>query len=134
MILYINGQDIKRLVLGTIAVGAEEGIGPVIFETDPDDYLAAIADYLKSIGQTLEDLDALAVVIGPGSPTALRASLAIANTLAFARRLPTLPLEKPVEVDDREFIKTIDLGTLEQMAGTLKPIYLHPPNITFSNK
>ena len=134
MILYINGQDIKRLALGSLAVGADPGIDPVIFETDPDDYLAVIADYLKSIDRTLEDLDALAAVIGPGSPTAIRASLAIANTLAFARRLPTLPLEKPAEVDDHEFIKTIDLGTLEERAQTLKPIYLRPPNITFSNK
>lgn len=129
MILYINGQDIKRLVLGSLI-----GRTVDVFETDPDDYLVVIADYLKSLGQTLDDLGALAVVVGPGSPTALRASLAIANTLAFARRLPTLPLEKPAEVDDQEFIKTIDLGTLEARARTLKPIYLHPPNITFSSK
>ncbi len=133
MILYINGQDIKRLVLGTVAVGADPGIGPTVFEADPDDYLEVIANYLTSLGQTLEDLGALAVVVGPGSPTALRASLAIANTLAFARRLPTLPLEKPAEVDDQEFIKTINLDTLEARARTLKPIYLHPPNITFPN-
>ncbi len=128
MILYLNGQDIRRLVLGSV-----DDRTVTLFECDPDDYLSVIAGYLESIGQSIEDLTALAVIVGPGSPTAIRSSLAIANTLAFVKRLPTLPLEKDPAVDDVEFIKSIDLATLEQRAGLLKPVYLHPPNITLPN-
>jgi hypothetical protein len=133
MILYLNGQDIRRLVLGIINVGADPGIGPAVFECDPDEYLAVIAKYLQSLGKSINDLEGLAVVVGPGSPTALRSSLAIAGTLALARQIPTYSIEKDPAVDDSVFVKTLDLDTLQASVGPLKPIYLRPPNITFPN-
>jgi tRNA threonylcarbamoyladenosine biosynthesis protein TsaB len=47
---------------------------------------------LTDAGCTIEDLDGLAVSIGPGSFTGLRIGLAFAKGIAFAGRLPIAPV------------------------------------------
>lgn len=72
MILRIDGSDIARLV-----VNDRE------FAVGPEGYLAAIASVVEPA-----EITAIEVVAGPGSATALRASLAIANTLAWTLGVP----------------------------------------------
>jgi len=51
---------------------------------------SAIADLLKKTGKSINDLDAVAVSIGPGSYTGLRVGLASAKGLCYALNIPLL--------------------------------------------
>jgi len=53
---------------------------------------ALLERVLAAGGVTLEDVDGLAVSIGPGSFTGLRVSLALAKGIAFAGGLPLAPV------------------------------------------
>lgn len=128
MILYLNGQDIRQLVLGDLEAGSVE-----VFSADPGEYLSLVDNFLKSKKVSLDDVKALAAVVGPGSPTALRASLAIVNTLTFVNQRRAISLEKDPGLADDEFIKSLDIAKLlSKGAETLKPLYLHEPKITVS--
>lgn len=82
MMLYVDGSDIAHIVLGWTTPG-----GAVQNTTDvavgPEGFLAAIVAFRAGAR-----LDGIVAVTGPGSPTALRASLAIVNTLAMAEGTP----------------------------------------------
>jgi len=52
-----------------------------------------IDDCLKSAGQKMEAIDAVAVSSGPGSYTALRVGTAVAKGICFARDLPLLSVD-----------------------------------------
>lgn len=53
--------------------------------------LPVVNDLLKNCGQTLEDVDVIAVAAGPGSFTGLRIGAATAKGLAWAREIPCAP-------------------------------------------
>ena len=50
----------------------------------------ALTKVLESAGQTLEQVDAIAVDIGPGAFTGLRIGIAFVKALAFRRRTPVI--------------------------------------------
>ncbi|HEY0076894.1 MAG TPA: tRNA (adenosine(37)-N6)-threonylcarbamoyltransferase complex dimerization subunit type 1 TsaB [Abditibacteriaceae bacterium] len=54
------------------------------------DIISAISGALEEAGWSLDDLDAIAVGLGPGSWTGLRVGLSTAKTLAQTRNLPLL--------------------------------------------
>ena len=50
----------------------------------------AISELLQRCGLTMDDVQALAVALGPGSFTSLRVGLSLVKGLAFARHLPLI--------------------------------------------
>jgi len=50
----------------------------------------AVVQLLKSCGNTIEDIDAIGVAIGPGSFTSLRVGISFVKGLAFSRNIPVV--------------------------------------------
>lgn len=115
MILYIDGSDIRRLVVAT----SEE---TRTFDSGPEGYLAAISTMVEP-----EALEGIIVVQGPGSATALRASLSIANTLAMTQRIPLYGVQSGTSYASA-------LLALPEPKPFLEPIYGAEAQITVSKK
>jgi len=91
--------------------------------------LAKINHLLKKHHLGPEDLSCLAAVLGPGSYTGLRISLATINALGLGLKIPLLGLEK---IADKQMLieqinQKIKKGNFSKI---LLPVYLGPPKIT----
>ena len=82
-IVLICAQDIRELHLGLIKEGDIHK--EAHHNVPPEAYLKEFAKTLESWGVPLDEIDEIIVVTGPGSFTASRVSVTIANTLAFTR-------------------------------------------------
>lgn len=110
--LLISGQDIRELSLGLVRDGRL--VGDVVVPASPERYLSAIAATLAGWNVRAEDLDALAVVTGPGSFTSSRVSTTIANAIAFA-----MVVETRLEVNDPGPVTTASAS--KSSARTFQP-------------
>lgn len=74
----------------SLALVDASGTGPerVLGRSAAEGLPAEVAELLSSAGRTLAEVEAVAVVSGPGSFTGLRAGLAFSRGLARARGLP----------------------------------------------
>ena len=134
MMLYINGQDIARLVVGLLVIspdGAEWSYGPEAIACGPEGYLAAIDAALMAQKTSLNELLGIILVSGPGSPTALRASHAAVNALAFTAGITIRSFEKPPEIADAEILARLAELVPEPFAF---PKYGSAPTITTSTR
>lgn len=130
--LYVNGSDIARLTIGVIADDRGSfAIAPKTHAVRPEEFLLTIDGWLREQQIDLKSISALAVVIGPGSATALRTSLAWANTFAFTQSMPMYGIKLPIDSDDRAAL--IDLGSM-QSVPMLRPVYANAPTITATKK
>jgi tRNA threonylcarbamoyladenosine biosynthesis protein TsaB len=89
---------------GSLAVYSSDGPGPAVLGDDARTHgvrlPGELLDFVQAAGFTLPDIDAFAVVTGPGSFTGLRIGLATIQGLALAGGRPA-----------------IGIPTLEAMAG-----------------
>ena len=131
MKMYVNGQDILRLILGNVESGNLS-----VHEGEPHTYLASMNTYLEQHGLDLKNAEELHVVIGPGSATALRAILSIMNSIHFVKEIPIHGYEKSPEISDEDCIRDIRLGRMTPIDSEawLKPTYAYAPRITPSKK
>ncbi|MBT4857457.1 hypothetical protein HON52_04710 [Candidatus Uhrbacteria bacterium] len=127
MKLYVNGQDIRRLVLGDVESGAVD-----VIETETEGYLASIDTYLKDAAVRWENIEAIYAVVGPGSATALRSILSILQTVHFVQGTALYAVKKDPDEDDAITIKRA--GEDGESVSVLVPEYLHSPRITISHK
>lgn len=130
MIIYVNGQDIARLVLGTLTDGqwAQE---PVVLEIRPEAYLQGLEAFLQQNNLSRTDIRGFVLVQGPGSATALRTSHALVNALAFALGVEVVPVEKSSNEEDRNIVHR--LTELESRTFVL-PTYEREAQITEPNR
>jgi hypothetical protein len=130
MMVYVNGQDIARIVLGVID-NDQWRIAPGTLSVRPEEYLLALEQFLADHQLAKESVTGFVVIVGPGSATALRASLTMVNTLAFALGVPVTPCEKFVDDSDQDVLHQL----VEHAARSfVLPIYAHEPKITSSNR
>lgn len=121
MILFIDGSDITRLTLGRASINDRQQwqiTETVTSDVRPEGYLAAIDNF---IGQ--ETIASIIAVTGPGSATALRASLAIVNAISLAQGVSLYG----VDIADTA-------GELPSASAVLLPTYHHDPVITVSTR
>ncbi|MEK7632755.1 MAG: hypothetical protein AAB473_03115 [Patescibacteria group bacterium] len=132
MMLYVNGSDIAKLTIGAIADDrASFSIPPKTLSVRPEEFLFTIDAWLREQHIDLKSITDLAVVIGPGSATALRTILAWANTFAFTQSIPMYGIELAPGADDRAAL--IDLASMSSVP-MLRPVYANAPTITATKK
>ncbi len=127
MILFINTSDYKLVTLALVSktkVLKKTWVSDAkISETLLDD----IKNFLSKQRVTLQTLEKVAVLVGPGHFSRVRTGVVIANTLAFSLKIPVIGIKK------EEFS---DLKKIVEKKGqkSVKPLYDRAPNITKSSK
>lgn len=130
MMLYVNGSDIARLVLGALSDDrAKFTIDPMVIASTPETCLKNVDAFLAAHPEVL--MNGIVAVIGPGSATALRTSLAIVNTLGFTKGLPLYGVELAPGADDRTVLVDLHHAPVHRM---LRPAYANAAKITPSAK
>lgn len=74
----------------------------------------AIQQIMDEVGYALQNIDAIAVTIGPGSYTGLRVGLASAKGLCFALNKPLIALNT-LQVIANSVVKNLELGINEKV-------------------
>ncbi len=135
MIVYINGQDIHKIIFANLQEGIEDR-DIVIEETGPEGYLKAFRDFLDKADSELDEIEKIFAVIGPGSATALRSSLAIINILGYSKAIDLVGVEKEKDEQDIDTTKKLIEQGLSSfdVKNVLMPKYEHKPRITVSTK
>ncbi len=127
-ILVIAGQDIRELSIGLSRDGQIVETRTIV--SSPETYLRDVAQALADWTITLDDLNAVAVVTGPGSFTSSRVSVMIANGIAFAKGIPVIGIPNVERADFASLTIPTTLPPVDQFAV---PIYDRPPHITAPN-
>lgn len=128
IVLLVCGQDIRSLSLGLVRDGALAADTTMV--AAPERYLARVAEMLAEWKVSLEELDAVAVVTGPGSFTSSRVSTTIANGIAFAKGIPVLAIENADRLNLHELAARTDFAALPPADRYAVPAYDRPPHIT----
>lgn len=133
MTLYVNGQDINRITFSILETAESH---TKTTEVGPEGYLHALQEYLSSNKVTAADISKVVAVVGPGSATALRASLSILNTIGFTRDVELIGVEKTMEENDTDLIKRLNDNDFTPVSrdNMLIPTYVSSPRITASKK
>ncbi len=131
MMLFLDGSDIGKLCLGLLTDDRTSFVmDPKKIDCRPEECLFYIHAFLRE-NISDEEISGIAVVVGPGSATALRASLAFANTFAFTRNIPMYGVQHDSNLDT--------LSILSDLSGAssvplLRPVYANAVPITQSTK
>ena len=127
MDFIIAAQDIGVMSLGLLSEQSE--LIEEAFPIAPEQYLQTIDQFLEKHQIQLEKVKRILIVPGPGSFTASRVSVTIANTIAFTHKIPMISIPNPEKKSLRELC--IDLSH-QNPPETLfvAPLYDRPPMIT----
>ena len=88
--------------------------------------LPQIKSFLKREKNSLSDLEAIAVVAGPGRFSRIRTAVTTANALAFGLEIKTIAVKAGTVLSEK---------ILKQKGQTIvRPLYDAEPNITISKK
>lgn len=121
MILYIDSSDEQKTVLG---LGQKH---PIIYDFFgkklSEILLHEIKKFLKKNQTELPKITKIAIVAGPGHFSRMRTSVAIANALAYALKIPIISIKKSNSIDWARIAKAKGKGMAE-------PIYNIAPRIT----
>ena len=127
-LISTGNLDISEITLGLLKDGGltcEE-----THQAQPEAYLREINSFLSAHEISLDELEAVAVVTGPGSFTASRVSVTIANTIGFTKSIPIIPIENKEKKSLSEIVKQIDLNAVPNVGSFALPVYDRPPGIT----
>ncbi|HNZ73675.1 MAG TPA: tRNA (adenosine(37)-N6)-threonylcarbamoyltransferase complex dimerization subunit type 1 TsaB [bacterium] len=131
MVLIIDSSGDNRLKIILARSGDNFKIKQITIDNRATDQLLRELDvFLRQNGVKLGQLRGLAAVIGPGGFTNLRIGIAVANALAYARKLPIVGLTATEFNYDAELVrKTISRLKRRKKFIPLLPAYGREPNI-----
>ncbi len=134
MILVIDTTDVERIFLGLIQEGkfiTKKTLAAKYQHAEK--LLPAIIKLLSSPAR--RQVQAIAVISGPGSFTSLRIGVVTANALAYAQRLPIIGISKE-EFTDLPSLAAVVSKKLKHahVGGLVEPAYGKEPNITIKKK
>lgn len=97
--------------------------------------LAAFARLLQSNKISLNQINYLLVVCGPGAFTSIRIAVAVANTLAYSLQIPVIGIINKEQLTNQQLIKAASPKLKKAKAGKyISPFYDQEPNITIAKK
>ena len=136
MILFIKSQDIAEVEFAIIKEG--EIVSKTKRAVSPEKQLFELDAFLKEEKVGLDQLEKVFVVSGPGSFTASRLSVTIANTISFVKDIPVvsiknedgLSLEELVQGMHPSITMSAHSGDNTAQARFASPSYNKPPRIT----
>lgn len=132
MTLVVSAQDIRGISLGLVEDGVLRQSSDVV--TRPEEYLQVLDDTLRSWGISLESIDSIVVVSGPGSFTSTRVSTTLVNGLAFAKSVPIISLENPDRLSLTSLVTSQAYRDAAPVTGYATPKYDRPPMITLPKR
>ena len=128
MRLCLRGQDIGWLTVG-LRREAEGATQWKRFDVRPEQFLNSVLQALNAWNVAVEQLTSVAVVLGPGSFTALRDSLTIANTICYVHGLPIAGITaEQTDADDKVMDRLAEVPA--RLTTSAVPKYGAEPNIT----
>lgn len=131
MILIVDTSNIEYIYLALGEAGRikDDRKIPAKFEQE-EKLLVGLRDFLSDNKLTLTDLDGLIVVSGPGSFSALRIGLAVANTIAWSLSKPIIGF-KTNEFKDYQDLLVKGMSALDKIDEfkLILPQYGTEPNI-----
>ena len=132
-ILYFDPTQDQRVILILLKSGRIFKITKRYSLPLGEVLLEIINDFLKSAKVNLKQLQAITVVIGPGSFSSLRIGVVVANTLAWALKIPVFGLKAGELKNERELFKIINnkLKNIRKRFKIVLPFYNQEPNITW---
>ncbi|MBT5808253.1 hypothetical protein HOI18_03185 [Candidatus Uhrbacteria bacterium] len=127
MQLFLLGQEIKEIEIGLIV--DKKIVQSAKLTASPEEYLQSLSKQLAKWEVSLDDLEGIFVVSGPGSFTASRVSIVIANTIAFTKKIPMFAVPNPKRLLLAELYDSIDVTKIKEVESVL-PHYDRPATIT----
>lgn len=131
MFLFVLAQDICEVEIGLS--NNRELIFCSTFAASPEEYLNVIDTYLKQHNVQKQDIEGVYIVTGPGSFTASRVSITLANSFAFAQGIPIFEIQNST----RKALSDLMVEVLHNNVPSsvfARPFYDKPPQITKETK
>ena len=126
--LYINSDPEEDFLIALINDNGLVGKSEYNDQLGLSEQLLLLIDeLLKTNKFTKAQLTQVAVKVGGGTFSSLRAAIATANGLAYGLNIPVMPIAKNSSLE--EVIKTCALTDIKKFQPVM-PIYDHEPNIT----
>lgn len=136
MILLLSAQDLRELNVGWLS---EEGtfVHEARVATPPEGFLVSLHTLLQEWNVKWTEVSRVVVVTGPGSFTATRLIVSIANTISFVKQIPVLGIVNPDRKTLRALVKNkkrLASWISEPPAGFATVAYDQGPHVTKSRK
>ncbi|NQV88800.1 MAG: hypothetical protein HQ488_00565 [Parcubacteria group bacterium] len=131
MYLVIASQDISNLTLALLDGG--DLVQSEDFFVPPEKHLVSIDETLHKWKMPINTLKGVIVVTGPGSFTASRVSVTLANSIAMTQDIPIWGITNPQNISVKDLVGSLDLSKTPQGTFVL-PDYNKEPHITLSKK
>ncbi len=131
MYLVIASQDISNLTLALL--DGEDLVQSEVFFVPPEKHLLSIDKALHNWKTSIASIKGVIVVTGPGSFTASRVSVTIANSIAMTQAIPIWGITNPENISVKDLVVGFDLDKVPNGTFVL-PDYNKEPHITLSKK